>query len=91
MSVTRYFRQALAAQMNPRVDFKNGIFAEVSQDQIEKGWITTDDAKRLFDDAKRDAKESEEPTLPVLIAVKTTEIACGFSFIMKTSVKNMRL
>ena len=73
MSVTRYFRQALAAQMNPRVDFKNGIFAEVSQDQIEKGWITTDDAKRLFDDAKRDAKESEEPTLPVLIAVKTIQ------------------
>lgn len=73
MSVTRYFRQALAAQMSPRVDFKNGVFAEVSQDQIEKGWITKDDAKKLFDDARRDIKEDEAPTLPVLIAVKTIQ------------------
>lgn len=69
MGVTEYFRKALAVQMSPRIDFKNGAFIKVAREQVEQGEITCVDASRLFRD-KKDKSKSAITELPVLIALK---------------------
>lgn len=35
MSITKYFRNVLAAQMSPRINFKNDSFVKVKPEQIK--------------------------------------------------------
>lgn len=69
MGVTEYFRKALAVQMSPRVDFKNGDFIKIAREHVEQGKITCVDASRLFQN-KKEKNKYEITELPVLIALK---------------------
>lgn len=68
MSITRYFRNAVAAQMSPRISFKDDIFIKVTPKHIEKGIVPQSEVIYLFE--KNKIKE-EENTVPILIALKT--------------------
>lgn len=74
MSVTKYFRKALASQMSPRIDFKDGKFIKTSPEQIKLGCIDASDATALLGDVIKDRKQADpNQSYPVLIALKTIE------------------
>lgn len=68
MSITKYFRNVLAAQMSPRINFKNDSFVKVEPEQIKNGQLAPDNIQKLFD--KNNVNQSNQ-LIPVLIALKT--------------------
>ena len=86
MSITRYFRNAVAAQMSPRISFKDDKFIKVTPKHIEKGIVPQSEVIYLFE--KNKIKE-EENTVPILIALKTISADIRDSVKVFTSVDEL--
>lgn len=68
MSITKYFRNAVTAQMSPHINFKDDKFIKIEFEQLQSGEISLNDTNYLFDKNKIN---SEQKSMPVLIALKT--------------------
>lgn len=68
MSITKYFRNAVTAQMSPHINFKDDKFIKIEFEQLQSGEISLNDTNYLFD---KNQINSEQKSMPVLIALKT--------------------
>ena len=86
MSITRYFRNAVAAQMSPRISFKDDKFVKVTPKHIEKGIVPQSEVIYFFEKNKI---KKEENTVPILIALKTISADIRNSVKVSTSVDEL--
>lgn len=64
MSITRYFRNALAAQLNPKIDLVHTKTIKATLQEIESGMLPPCETEQLFEDC-------QETEAEVLISLKT--------------------
>lgn len=69
--VTRFYRDAILAQVNKGIDFKKDDFYPISLNDFEKGKIHKDIVEQIFTTYEEENKKKNERTLPVIISVKT--------------------
>ena len=69
MSITQYFRNALAAQLSPRINLVDHDVIKVTLQQAETGIIPSSEAEKLF--LTNHKNDPEEDTIDVVISVKT--------------------
>ncbi|MBQ2970954.1 MAG: DNA helicase [Ruminococcus sp.] len=68
MSVTKYFRNAVAAHMCPCVNFKDEKFIKIGFEQIETGKLLQNDTDYLFNENMID---KQKESVSILISLKT--------------------
>jgi len=83
MSITKYFRDALAAQLSPQIDLNGDYTIKVKFQQVESGMIPPDEAKKLL------SKESKSKSLDVLISVKTVSARVSVGTDILTDVDDL--
>lgn len=70
-SATNYFRNAILAVQYPVIEYKDKVFETISWVEISKGCLTTENAKRFWNDVAINEADNEKPKKSVLIALKT--------------------
>lgn len=70
-SATNYFRNALLAAQYPVIEYKDKVFETISWAEISKGCLTTENAKRFWDDTTIKEEDDEKSKKSVVIALKT--------------------
>lgn len=86
MSITKYFRNAVTAQMSPHINFKDDKFIKIEFEQLQSGEISLNDTNYLFDKNKI---HSEQKSMPVLIALKTISADIINSVKNSTAIENL--
>ncbi len=76
MGVTKYFRNAVAAQANMGIDFKVDYFSMLSPNEVMQGTINPAVCKGIFAEAKKNSFDDEnetkkKPLVNVIICAKT--------------------
>lgn len=70
-SATNYFRNALLAAQYPVIEYKDKVFETISWTEISNGCLSTENAKRFWDDIAVKEEDDEKPKKSVVIALKT--------------------
>lgn len=86
MSITKYFRNAVTAQMNPRINFKDEKFIKIEFEQVQSGKLSKNDTNYLFDINKINYKQK---SMPILIALKTISTDIINSVKNSASIENL--
>lgn len=70
--MTAYFRSAVAAQSNMRIDFKNDNFYILSSEELEYGKINSNVCRTIFSENKNSSIDSRRTSsINVIICAKT--------------------
>ena len=68
--VTRYFRNAVAVQTNPKCEYKDGEFCLIPEQEVMTGEVGDIVLEHLFGKCKTD-QQMQKQTINVIIAFKT--------------------
>lgn len=86
MRITKYFKNAVAAQMSPRINFKDEKFIKIEFEQLQSGEISLNDTNSFFNKNKIN---SEQKRVSILIALKTISADIINSVKNSTSIENL--
>lgn len=70
-SATDYFRNAILAAHYPVIEYKDNVFETISWEEISQGRLTTENAKRFWDNVVVKEEDDEKLKKSVVIALKT--------------------